>query len=343
MGYLEKVNESGWYTSFGPLHQELSSRLEDYLGVENLLLVSNATLGLQVAYKALGINKAICTPFTFAATASSLSWEKKLYKFVDIDQNSLNLSVPLVEENLQKSGDIDGIVATHVYGNPCDLDGFKNLSSKYNIKIVYDGAHAFGVKYNNNSLCKYGDASILSFNATKVFNTLEGGAIVFKNRSDFRNARKLINFSIDGGPPTGTGTNAKLDEYRSAVGLTMLERIEEILEKRQVLFSHYLQLLESYFDLPIWNKKTSFKNGAYFPIILEDHKERVKIAAALMQAGIPSREYFSPSLNLVYKKEDKCPVSESVASRILCLPLHYYLTTDDVEFIANKLIRQFSR
>ena len=110
MGYLEKVNESGWYTSFGPLHQELTSRLEDYLGVENLLLVSNATIGLQVAYRALEIKKAICTPFSFAATASSLSWEKKLYKFVDIDKSSLNLSVPLVEENLQKSNEIDGIV-----------------------------------------------------------------------------------------------------------------------------------------------------------------------------------------------------------------------------------------
>ena len=143
MGYLEKVNESGWYTSFGPLHQELTSRLEDYLGVQNLLLVSNATIGLQVAYRALGIKKAICTPFSFAATASSLL--KKLYKFVDIDKSSLNLSVPLVEENLQNSNEIDGIVATHVYGNPCDVDGFKNLSLKYNKKIVYDGAHAFGV------------------------------------------------------------------------------------------------------------------------------------------------------------------------------------------------------
>ena len=168
-GYLESANSSGWFSNFGPLHQELTYRLEEYLGVENLLLVSNGTLALHVAYKTLDIKNAICTPFSFVATAGSLAWEKIPISFVDIDPSSLNLCPLLVSEKLASSPTVDSIIATHVYGNPCAVEAFDKLSVQHNTKVIYDGAHSFGVKYRETSLLSYGDATTLSFHATKVF------------------------------------------------------------------------------------------------------------------------------------------------------------------------------
>lgn len=338
--YLEQVNSSGWYTNFGPLHQKLTYKLEEYLQVKNLLLVSNGTLALQVAYKTLGINRAICTPFSYIATASSLAWDKIPTSFVDIDLNSLNLCPSLVDKKLESSSNFDSIIATHVYGNPCDVDSFDNLSSKYNIKVIYDAAHAFGVRYGEKSLLSYGDASTLSFHATKVFHTIEGGAIVFRENEVYEKAKQLINFSIDSnGIPIGAGINAKLNEYQCAVGLTLLDNIDNILDHRRTIFNEYTRLLESSVELPIWNKNTSLTNGSYFPIILKNELEKKQIQTLLDSHNIPCREYFSPSLNMVFKQEDSCPASESTASRILCLPLHFYLTLDEVRHISNVIIK----
>jgi dTDP-4-amino-4,6-dideoxygalactose transaminase len=334
--YLEQVNASGWYTNFGPLHQKLTCRLEEYLQVKNLLLVSNGTLALQVAYKTLGLNRAICTPFSYIATASSLAWDKISTSFVDIDSNSLNLCPSLVDKKLESSSNFDSIIATHVYGNPCDVKSFDDLSSKYNIKVIYDAAHAFGVRYGEKSLLSYGDASTLSFHATKVFHTIEGGGIIFKENDNYEKAKQFINFSIDSnGMPTGAGINAKLNEYQCAVGLTLLDNIDNILDHRRTIFNEYTRLLESSFDLPIWNENTSQTNGSYFPIILKNKLEKNRIKTLLDDHNIPCREYFTPSLNIVFKPEDVCSVSESIASRILCLPLHFYLTLDDVRHISS--------
>lgn len=336
--YLEQVNLSGWYTNFGPLHEKLTYRLEEYLGVENLLLVSNGTLALQVAYKALDIQRAICTPFSYVATAGSLAWDKIPTSFVDIDACSLNLCPSLADKKLEGSPSIDSVIATHVYGNPCAVESFDRLGAKHNIKVIYDGAHAFGVKYRKKSLLSYGDAATLSFHATKVFHTVEGGAIIFREKAVFDKAKQLINFALDSsGDPKGAGINAKLNEYQSAVGLTLMDSIDEILEHRQTLFAAYARLLESYVQLQHWNEHTSFKNGSYFPIVLENEAEKIRIKALLEKLDIPSREYFSPSLNMVFNPQDFCPISQSMASRILCLPLHYYLTIDDVHHIAHSI------
>ena len=228
--YLAQVNESGWYTNFGPLHQKLTIRLEEYLGVENLLLVSNGTLALHIAYKTLNVKKAICTPFSFVATAGSLSWEKIPFSFVDVNSNSLNLCPRLVEEKLKNDKDIDTLIATHVYGNPCDVDAFAVLQKKYKVKVIYDGAHAFNINCGKKSILSFGDASTLSFHATKVFHTIEGGAIIFEDKNNFDMAKKIINFGIGAnGSSVGMGTNAKLNEYQCAVGLTLLENMNEIL------------------------------------------------------------------------------------------------------------------
>ena len=278
--YLEQINDSGWYTNFGPLHQKLTGRLEEYLGVENLLLVANGTLALHVAYRALDIKSAICTPFSFAATANSLAWEKIPFSFVDVDSESLNLSPSLVASALEKSNDIDSVIATHVFGNPCDVKAFDMLQKKYNVKVIYDGAHAFNIKWGQNSVLSFGDATTLSFHATKVFHTIEGGATVFKDKDAFDRAKRIINFGLDSvGTPNQVGINAKLNEYQCAVGLTLLESIDEILDHRIELFNLYRRCLEGYVQLPLWNENASI-NGAYFPIILqcEEHRRRVKSA-----------------------------------------------------------------
>jgi dTDP-4-amino-4,6-dideoxygalactose transaminase len=337
--YLAQVNNSGWYTNFGPLHQKLTVRLEEYLGVENLLLVANGTLALHVAYRALDIKSAICTPFSFAATATSLVWEKIPFSFIDIDSGSLNLSPRLVEERLKNVVDIDAVVATHVYGNPCDVEAFDTLQKIYNVKVIYDGAHAFNVKCGEKSVLSYGDASTLSFHATKVFHTVEGGAIIFKDKGAFDRARRIINFGLDSSGVAGqVGINAKLNEYQCAVGLTLLESMDDILDHRIELFNLYRQCLESYVQLPVWKENAS-NNGAYFPIILQSDAHRRRVKLALHSSNIPSREYFSPSLNTIFNPQENCPVSESIASRILCLPIHFYLTAPQVMKIV-KIIKE---
>ncbi|MDB4789960.1 DegT/DnrJ/EryC1/StrS family aminotransferase [bacterium] len=329
-GYLEHINQSGWYTNFGPLHQKLTDRLEEYLGVENLLLVANGTLALHVAYRVLEIKSAICTPFSFAATASSLAWEKVPFTFVDINSDSLNLSPTLVAEKLKNTEEIDAIVATHVYGNPCDIEAFGILQQKHNVKIIYDGAHAFNVRYRKESLLNYGDVSILSFHATKVFHTIEGGAIVFKDKEAYERAKRIINFSIDAnGMASGIGINAKLNEYQCAVGLTLLETMNEVLDHRVELFNLYRRFLKGHVELPVWNESASI-NGAYFPIILKTEEDKRQLKSALQNSDIQSREYFSPSLNIIFSPQQHCPVSESISSRVLCLPLHYYMTAHEV-------------
>ena len=336
--YLEQIHDSGWYTNFGPLHQKLTGRLEEYLGVENLLLVANGTLALNVAYRALDIKSAICTPFSFAATASSLAWEKIPFSFVDIDSESLNLSPSLVASALEKSNDIDSVIATHVYGNPCDVEAFDTLQKKYNVKVIYDGAHAFNVKCGQSSVLSFGDASTLSFHATKVFHTIEGGAAIFKDKDTFDRAKRIINFGFDaGGVPNQVGINAKLNEYQCAVGLTLLESIDEVIDHRAELFYLYRKTLESHVQLPVWKEDASI-NGAYFPIILPSQECRHKLKAGLHDLNIPTREYFSLSLDMVYSAEDVCVRSREFASRILCLPLHYYMSLSDVSTVAQTII-----
>lgn len=333
--YLEQIHDSGWYTNFGPLHQKLTYRLEEYLGVENLLLVANGTLALHVAYRALDIKSAICTPFSYIATASSLAWEKIPFSFVDIDSESLNLSPRLVEERLKSAVGIDAVVATHVYGNPCDVEGFDRLQKEYNVKVIYDGAHAFNVKCGQSSVLSFGDASTLSFHATKVFHTIEGGAIIFKDKDSFDRAKSIINFGLNADKlPSETGINAKLNEYQCAVGLTLLKSMDNVLNHRVELFNLYRQSLESHVQLPVWKQDASI-NGAYFPIILENKIQRQRVKLVLQDSGIPSREYFSPSLNTVYRQNGSCLVSESISSRILCLPLHFYMSKKDIKLITE--------
>jgi dTDP-4-amino-4,6-dideoxygalactose transaminase len=333
--YLAQVNDSGWYTNFGPLHQQLTKRLEEHLGVENLLLVSNGTLALQVAYKTLNVRSALTTPFSFVATTSSLIWQDIDVSFSDIDEASYNLCPIQAELALEQDSNIDTIVATHVYGNPCDVGNFAQIAAKKNINIIYDAAHAFDVDIGDKSVLNFGDASTLSFHATKVFHTVEGGAVIFKRKADYERAKRLINFGIDeNGHINEAGINAKLNEYQCAVGLTLLDQVSEVRQHRAELFQAYYDALCDIVELPVWHAGASF-NGAYMPIDLGRASIVTIVEQALHENNIQCRRYFKPSLDQVFteQKAYDCTNSQKLSQRILCLPLHYYMTLEDVMII----------
>lgn len=331
--YLEQVNNNGWYTNFGPLQTELTEKLAEYLGVKNLLLVNNGTSALQVAAKALNTASIITTPFSFVATTSAFLWQQDEVAFADIDPNTCNLSANTVKNAFQQGCNADTIVATHVYGNPCDVNRLATLAQQENKKIIYDAAHAFGVNIGSDSVLNYGDASTLSFHATKVFHTVEGGAIVFKEQESYEKAKSLINFGIKPGTGIeGVGINAKLNEYQAAVGLVNLEEMDNILEHRSHLFQLYRAGLKDIVEMPDWHTAAS-TNGAYMPIILNNAKQRDALSNALLASGIESRHYFSPSLeqSFLQCKNYGSIHSQDLAQRVLCLPLYFHLEISSIE------------
>ena len=339
--YLEKINESGWFTNFGPLHNELTERLEDYLGVKNLLLMSNGTAALQVAGRALGSQSIISTPFSFVATASAFLWQKDNLAFADIDRQSYNLCPTAVKKALKQDSEIDTILATHVYGNPCDVEAFEQIGKQQNKKVIYDASHAFGIKIGEQSVLNYGDASTLSFHATKVFHTVEGGAIIFKQKSDYEKAKNIINFGIQAGKGiVETGINAKLNEYQAAVGLVNLDGINDVLEHRSILFEAYLEGLKDVVEMPSWHTQANY-NGAYMPIKLENDNQLKQVKKTLAENAIQSRHYFAPSLETVFTdcKGYGTPNSLKVADGILCLPLHANMTIQNVADVVSNVIK----
>ncbi|OED89083.1 DegT/DnrJ/EryC1/StrS family aminotransferase [Vibrio breoganii] len=334
---LEQVNEKGWYTNFGPLHKELTEKLEDYLGVKNLLLTNNGTSALQVASHAIGSHSILATPFSFVATVSAFKWQKDELAFADIDKHSLNLSPEAVKLAYRKGCKADTLVATHVYGNPCDVEALDELSEKNNFQIIYDAAHAFGIKLGNNSVLNHGDASTLSFHATKIFHTVEGGAIVFKDRTNFEKAEEIINFGIrPGRGVVDVGINAKLNEYQAAVGLVNLEEIDNILYHRTELFHQYREGLKDIVELPLWHPEAN-TNGAYMPILLESKDQMIALEKGLAKSGIQSRHYFEPSLDKIFVDSHNYGTKNSVSAseRILCLPMHAHLNIGDVKHVTN--------
>ena len=334
---LEQVNNNGWFTNFGPMHKELTARLEDYLGVQNLLLTNNGTSALQVAGRAIGSESIISTPFSFVATVSAFKWQQDKVAFADIDPHSLNLCPQAVKKAYRKGCKADTLVATHVYGNPCDVASMDKLSDQNNFQIIYDASHAFGVKINDQSVLNYGDASTLSFHATKVFHTIEGGAIVFKDRVNYEKAEEIINFGIRPGEGVvNVGINAKLNEFQAAVGLVNLEEIDNILNHRAELFHAYRQGLKDLVTLPTWHPESN-ANGAYMPILLENKPQLECIAQVLDANNIQSRHYFSPSLDKIFVDSHNygTPNSLEASEGILCLPMHAHLSIEDVKVVIS--------
>jgi dTDP-4-amino-4,6-dideoxygalactose transaminase len=321
--YLDGIYERNWLTNNGPLVQELTRRLEAYLGVENLLLVANGTLALQIAYRALGISgKALTTAFSFIATASSLQWEGIQPAFVDIDPASLCFDPAAAEKQLARG--VSALVPVHVYGNACDVEAIERLAAERGLKVVYDAAHAFGVKYKGRSILSYGDASTLSFHATKLFHTIEGGAIVFREKAALERAKLLINFGIPGPDAViGLGINAKMNEMQAAMGLCVLDEIGEIFAQREAVWSHYERVLAGRLERPVRNPHAT-NNFAYYPVLFPAEKDLLAAVAVLEAAGVATRRYFYPSLDTLAFLGAATPAqhSQAIAKRVLCLPMY---------------------
>lgn len=336
--YIERCYENNQLTNNGPLAQELKARLEDYLGVQNLLLVANGTLALQIAYKALGVSgKAITTPFTFVATSSSLKWEGIEPVYADIDAQSMDLSPEKVLEAIDP--EVTALVPVHVYGNPCDVEAFDEIAREHDLKVIYDAAHAFGVRLNGKSVLEWGDAATLSFHATKVFHTVEGGAIVFKKKEDYERACRLINFGYDSGEVVDEGINAKMSEFHAAMGLCMLDEIDTVLQQREGVYYRYYEALKDHFEMPVW-KEGATRNYAYFPVLFPSEDALLKAQERLNEAGIFPRRYFYPSLDTLEsgRPDGGSPISRDRARRVLCLPIYPALPLDVQDRIVSIMV-----
>lgn len=343
--YIDGIYQRKWLTNSGPLVEELTQRLKKYLGVEHLLLVANGTLALQMAYRALGIEKtingepaeAITTPFSFVATASTLKWENITPVFCDIDAETWCLDPTCIEASITPQ--TKAIVPVHVFGNACDVEAIKAIADKYQLKVIYDAAHAFGVKHNGDSLLQWGDAATLSFHATKVFHTIEGGAIIFKDKESLDKAKELINFGIEGPERiVALGINAKMNEFNAAMGLCVLDEIELNLAQRSQIWHNYADNLGELISFQQRNNNIN-NNYAYVPVVFDTEQKMLQVKDALMVAGIMARRYFYPSLDSLEFLNDKspCHVSRNISARILCLPIFSALNSECLDLIIKTI------
>ncbi len=335
--YINKIWRSGQLTNNGTLVQELEARLKGYLGIDNLTLVSNGTVALQIAIKALDIRKdVITTPFSYIATSSSIVWQGCNPVFVDIDPQTLNIDPEKIEEAITPN--TEAILATHVFGNPCYIEKIDKIAKKHNLKVIYDAAHCFGVKYKNKSIFNYGDISIGSFHATKLFHTTEGGAIFTSDDTIAQRASLMRNFGHDGPEKfSEVGINGKNSEFHAAMGLCNLLYVDSILESRKRQYELYAQKLNAPgFKGQKISNNTAY-NYSYYPVIFESEKKALKAKLELEKNNIYPRRYFYPSLNSLpfLNSSSNCPISENIASKILCLPMYYGLSSQGIKKITR--------
>lgn len=337
LDYVKKIYQSNHLTNNGPLVQELEIRLKEYLGVKNLILVSNGTIALNIAYLALGLSgEAITTPFSFVATTSSLCLNGIKPIFSDINDKTFNLSVEQLERSITQH--TQAIVPVHVFGNACEVEEIDQIAKKHGLKVIYDAAHAFGVSYQSQSILNFGDVSTLSFHATKLFHTIEGGAIITQDDELDAHMRQLINFGIQNETTIPhLGTNAKMNEFEAAMGLCVLDEIDVIFKQRKEIYEYYQQSLKNDFKLQSINP-SCHHNYSYFPVVFETEEKLLAIKAKMNDFGIYPRRYFYPSLDkLEFLGElgTDCHYAQLVSSRILCLPLYPGLKLQDQKRIVD--------
>lgn len=338
--YLEGIWRRESLTNNGPLVQQLENQLQKYLGLKHLSYVSNGTIALQIAIKALGLRgEIITTPFSYVATTSSIVWEGCVPIFVDIDPNTLNINPYLIEDAITEK--TTAILATHVFGNPCDIMVIQEIADYYQLKVIYDAAHCFGTMYKGESIYHHGDVCTTSFHTTKVFHTVEGGAIITKDPEISQKVDSMRNFGHTGtGSFEGIGTNGKNSEFHAAMGLCNLNYIDDILRRRKGQWLKYNALIEGSGVKSIVINKSAKFNYAYYPVIFENEQITLRVKEALERAGIFPRRYFYPALtNLNYVKSDSALIAESIARRILCLPLYHTLREREQELLAKILLR----
>jgi len=331
---VQRAWDNQWLTNRGELVLELEEKLRNYLSVSNILVTNNGTVPLQIALKLLGKQgEIITTPFSYVATTAAIIWENCTPVFVDIHPDYLTIDETKIEAAITSK--TTAIVATHVFGNPCNIETIEAIAIKHNLKVIYDAAHSFGVNYKGKSIFEYGDISTCSFHATKLFHTGEGGAM-FANDADLQHQLFYSHNFGHNGPLAfhGLGINGKISELQAAMGLAVLPYMETILAERKKIVDYYSQNLDFSKLKALKIRENTLWNYGYYPVIFESEAQLLMVEKVLNNNQIYPRRYFYPSLNTIdFAKGQSMPVSESVAERIMCLPLYLGLTTLDLDKI----------
>lgn len=348
--YLKDIWERKWITNNGHYHQELEKALAEYLGVPYISLFTNGTLPLLTALQALRITgEVITTPFSFVATTHSLWWNGIKPVFVDIDPITCNIDPDKIEAAITPH--TTAIMPVHVYGNPCDITRIQEIADKYGLKVIYDAAHAFGVEINGESVLEAGDMSTLSFHATKVYNTVEGGALICHDEKTKQRIDYLKNFGFACETEViGFGINGKMDEIRSAFGLLNLKQVDQAIEARHKIALQYREGLKDVPGITLMGDIPNVRhNYAYFPIFIDAEKygmTRDQLYFKMKENGVLGRRYFYPLISsfstyrgLDSAKPSNLPNATLIADSVICLPMYYGLTEEDVERILG-LIRK---
>lgn len=336
---LNEAWESQWITNGGVLIRRLISRLKDYLEVPNLLVTTNGTIALQIAIKALELKgEIITTPFSYIATSSTIIWEGCTPIFVDIEKDTWTIDPTKIEKAITSK--TSAILATHVFGNPCAVEEIEAIAKKHDLKVIYDAAHCFGVNYKGQSIFNYGDISICSFHATKIFHTGEGGCIITKDRELYDRALYHHNFGHNGPDKYhGLGINGKASELQGAMGLSILPYMDTIISDRKKSVNTYLKAFKNTNIKTIHLRQGTDWNFSYFPILVENEEKVLEIIQRLEEICVFPRRYFYPSLNqLHFIDGNPMPVAEEISRRILCLPLHFKLSKRIISKICNLVI-----
>ena len=337
--YVDKIWQSHILTNNGPFLNLLEDKLKAYSGCSHVLACANGTIVLQMALKALNITKeVITTPFSYVATTNAILWEHCTPVFVDIDPSDFTIDVNKIEQAITK--DTQAILATHVYGHPCHVEQIAKIAARHKLKVIYDGAHAFGATYKGKSLLSFGDITTCSFHATKLFHCGEGGALFTNNKKLVQSLFVLRSFGHIHDDYYCAGINAKMPELNAAMGLCMLGDIAKIIKKLKavsLLYKKYLGTTPAFY--PVVPASPEQYNYAYYPVIFKDGKTLKKAMKALAEHDIFPRRYFFPSLNTLpfLKEVNSCPVSENISGRVLCLPLSYYITEKEIKKVCSIL------
>lgn len=348
MPYLNEIWSTKILTNCGPFHSQLEESLKNYLGVKQISLFNNATIALITALQALKISgEVITTPYSFVATSNSLLWNNIKPVFVDIDKSSFNLDYKKIEQAI--TDQTTAIMPVHCYGTPCNVDEIQKIAERYKLKVIYDAAHAFGVNCHCGSVLNHGDLSILSFHATKIFNTFEGGAIISHDTTTKNHIDNLKNFGFTSETSViDSGINGKMSELNCAIGLLQLKNIKDVFLSRKRIASHYNNQLSriSGINIPIGNFSEN-ANHSYYPILIDYgyHLTRDQLYEKLKSNGIYCRRYFYPLIsefemykNIESGKKENLPIANDIANRILCLPIYPDLQFGELDRIIN-LIR----
>ena len=338
--YLRQIWDSKILTNNGDLIKKLEVQLKDYLKINHMNIVTNGTIALQIALKALDLKgEIITTPFTFAATTNAIIWEGLKIVFSDIDRATFNIDPNDIEKKITKN--TSAILAVHIFGNPCSLEELQELSDRYNIRLIYDAAQSFSTEYNDKSIVSFGDVSILSFHATKVFNTAEGGALVSSDLELNRKIRLLSTFGLNGDDRSKyPGINGKMNEFQAALGLCNLKTIDDKINLRMEKYNRYVSGLNCIEGIRFQSITASRYNYSYMPILFKTKQQRNLVFQTLLSEDIFCKKYFPLTSNFEYIRtsqeniDRKClPNAQYISDRIICLPIYPTLKNSDIDNI----------